>query len=321
MKKFFMIALTAVIGIILAADSAGVREAVTGSISLCLTVIIPSLFAFLALSSLLTALFPQAIFPLSLIGGYPAGAKLLAESNLLQERKEHMLMYCFCGSPAFITAIAPRAGLYIWLSNAIACVIICLLTRHRLPAKPGVCPETCPEACRPGGGDLFIRSISASGAALYKICLMIVAFSVITRILGFIGLSNPLLFAFLEITGVMRLTAPLPLIAALTSLGGICAWLQAAAMFPPNLRPNLRPFLLARIPAAALSAGICFLLTHGMAVETAAEPTAAAVTVHVLPFASGSPIASLCLLAMSGILLAQNPAPAKSVKSIRPIRS
>jgi hypothetical protein len=301
MKKFTVVLILALcvgLGVVFVFDSRGISVAVFESIQLCLNTVIPSLFAFLALSTFLMSSGiikgEVAIFILSMLGGYPVGAKLIADSSLTKERKQHMLMYCFCGSPVFLIALIPHnnLGLYIWLSNVSACVIFAILSNassltyskaksHKSEIKIN--------------SRIFIASVTSAGTTLYKVCIMIVAFGVITRLLELMGLTSSILYSLVEITNVMTVQENPAIIATLTSIGGVCIIFQVYAICGGKL--SLRRFLYARIPIAALSSGICFLLTKGLATEAIAEEHRIEAT------SGGSMVASICLLIMTLILL------------------
>ena len=120
-----------IIGILLVADSAGTAETIKRCIYICLDSLIPSLFCFMAFSSLLIKsgigeiMFTPlwyimkfvlhldrkmfGIFMLSQIGGYPIGVKLLSEftdgSKECDKRCNTALCYCYNSGPAFVIGI------------------------------------------------------------------------------------------------------------------------------------------------------------------------------------------------------------------------
>jgi len=321
-KTIIIIIISIGLGVVFIIDSGGIRQAVSESVQLCLNTIIPSLFAFLALSSFImsTGLIrgQTAVFLLSVTGGYPVGIKLLTEfsesADSAQKRKqaENMMMYCFCGSPAYIAAITDF-GIYVWLSNVIACLIFAVIVNiftvfFRNKPEKSADIYTCSDSRRMNlTSRSFIESVVSAGTALYKICLMIVMFSVIIRVLEFTGIisqKNNVLSAFLEVTNTINLSAEPAVIAALTSFGGLCVIFQIIAI--NGGRINLRKFLLARIPVAALSAGICQIMmvitAKNTATETLAEQAIQPVQPRILISAAGNPIASVCLLIMTLIL-------------------
>jgi hypothetical protein len=323
MKKAVMILLCIALGVILVADSAGIFAAVSQMISLCLNTVIPSLFAFLVLSTFAVSsgLIRNgfAIFVLSLVGGYPVGAKLLSDSGSGGDSRKaaHLLMYCYCASPALLLAIVGQLGLYIWISNALACVIFAIAANVVKAAKAAKRDFAAPPAIPPSRRDspeppttfgaALIHSVISAGSALYRVCMVMLVFAAGLRVLEFVGVMRLLgdyadiARALAEITNVAQLSgsAPAPLIAALTSLGGMCVLFQTAAIV--RGRFGLSKFLLARIPIAALSAGICALICALIPTRIAVEAMTGR---HTVTTASGSPLASVCLLIMVLLLAA-----------------
>jgi hypothetical protein len=287
MKKIGIVLLCAAFFVLLTVDSAGIAAAVRESVMLCLDTVIPSLFAFLVLSTLIMSsgiLRGQLpIFLMSLAGGYPVGAKLLSESNFPDKQKSHMMMYCYCASPVFLMALH-SLGIWIWLSNALACTVFAVIFGIGKSEKPQNKPAIRID---------LVNSVTSAGITLYKICAMIVAFGIIVRAFEFIGITNGYIRSGLEITNIITLQTHPAIIAALTSAGGACVLFQIRAVAGGI---SLRRFLLARIPIAALSAGICHLLTQSITVEAIAKPR--------VFFTSGNSVAaSACLLVMTLMLL------------------
>ena len=293
MKRKIVIAIAcAALAVIFVVDSAGISRAVFESITLCLNTVIPSLFAFLVLatfamsSGLIRG--EKSILLLSIVGGYPVGAKLLADRGFSQKKAAHMMMYCYCGSPVFLIALHPL-GFYIWLSNAIACVVFAVFAarnNHTALQNNGAANTPHPT---------FVDSVTSAGKTMLQICAMVISFGVIIRVTEFLGVTSGVIFATLEITNIMSLQVNPALIAALTSIGGICIIFQIRAIVGGKF--PLRKFLLARLPIAGLSSGICYLMTRSMAVETIARDHV------VLVSAGGSVVASACLVVMTLLLL------------------
>ncbi|MCL2037142.1 MAG: hypothetical protein FWG83_07165 [Oscillospiraceae bacterium] len=313
MKQFAFTALCVILGVIFVSDSQGISVSVAESIRLCLVTVIPSLFAFLALSTFVMSSGlikgETSLFLLSMLGGYPVGAKLLSdkvkENPDYKIRAENMLMYCFNGSPVFLMALS-NIGIYIWLSNVLACTIFAAIANSGKSAKPRRQNHKHKSAVAITGDNLtssIINAVTSSGTALYKICIMVVFFGIISRTLRFLPQS---IHSFLEITNIMELQANPALISALTSMGGICIIFQVSAICG-GTKINLKKFLLARIPIAALSSGIFALLARifeiggETAIQTLANPNRIEIT------SGGSIPASICLLIMTLILLRKSP--------------
>ncbi|MCM1487088.1 MAG: hypothetical protein NC203_01860 [Firmicutes bacterium] len=222
-----------IICFLLIADSGGAAEAAKRSITVCLSVIIPSLFAFMVFSQVIIKcgiadllFYPLykisfwfkgsrrefSIFMLSLIGGYPVGIKLLKEyiayNKNYSEIAAKMLCYCYCGSPSFIIQIAGitvlgsfKAGLLVYLSNAAACFSACIIIN--LFEKTGVNFKEG-RAAAPLKLKMtdFTESIGDSVRALGIICGTILAFNIFLELIRFIGFNS-----LLENTGIEKIIA------------------------------------------------------------------------------------------------------------------
>ena len=196
---------------IFAADTVG--GAVYAALQRCLTAVIPSLFAMIAISGLLirsgtvTAagrLVHRAgrlllgmdgdillIFLFSNIAGYPVGARMLLscyEAGRLTRREAELLAgVCFGAGPAFIYGCiagqlyrSARVGILISLSTAIgslvcAGVLSLYLRRHGhgAPPRTGVALRA----------EMLPECISSAGRAMTEICAAILGFAVISAIL------------------------------------------------------------------------------------------------------------------------------------------
>lgn len=195
------------------------------SIGRCLNIIIPSLFAFMALSSiiiksklylyitkpfyLLTKYIlriPNLLFFVFLLGnvsGYPVGAKLLVElkNNNIIDKKTAEIISCFCysGGPAFFTGTiglavykSNRVGILIFLSSLLSNFILCCI----------MCRLFKPECKQFRHGyklsvDTITDSIVSTGKTLFIICTSIIFFSAVMSLLDVQGL-----FVFLKNTGL-----------------------------------------------------------------------------------------------------------------------
>lgn len=214
----------ALICVILIFDAENIIEASKRSVFVCLSSIIPSLFAFMVFSQLIISsgiadvLFTPlykissfwfkgdrrlfSIFMLSLIGGYPVGVKLLKEyiayNKNYNEIVENMLCFCYCGSPAFIIQIAGLAvfgssavGAVIYLSNVTACIIgAVLINIFSSKSKKIIKCENIKPAKSKVSLQSVIYCISSSVKALGIICGAIIAFNILIEIIDFCGLMN-----------------------------------------------------------------------------------------------------------------------------------
>jgi len=197
----------------------------------CLTVIIPSLYGFMALSGFLirtnfyiylSAPFSFAsryifrikpelfsVFLISLFAGYPVGAKLLyellEENKITQKEAETMLCFCYAGSPTFIAGLAGiklfsslKAGLLIYFSVILTNLAIAIFSAP-LREKPQKIKSKTEIKL---SAEILINSIESGAKALFQVCFMIVFFSIIIVIFENLGTISFISNILLEFTGV-----------------------------------------------------------------------------------------------------------------------
>ncbi len=322
----------------LVVDGAGVSKAINNSINSCLTIIIPSLFGFMVLSSVIIEsgiysflfkplhmlfgkifnmdLFTFSVFAISLMGGYPIGAKLLAETAADERNRkicENMLCYCYCPSPPFVITVIglcvfgnTQSGLIIYLSNVISCAFAALFI-NKINRHIFFSPNTFQK------NNVILFSINSSSVSLFKMSSVIIFFSVIIEFIRYTGLLelienniNPICsgiaVSLLEISNISALTNAdtsllLPIAAALSSFGGFCILIQTAVLTHGAIK--LKKFLAARLPIALLSAVTAYFISHFFPAG-AAETSSA---VNYVQFSSVKPLASAFLITMCIILL------------------
>ena len=234
-------------------------------VSLCINVILPSLFPFFVVSSLLGRLgFPrlagQRLAPLArrlfrtsgagitalligLTGGYPLGAAYLAE---LEERGEigsdegaRLLGFCNNSGPAFLigaigTGIfgSSGIGLLLYLSHVLAAVLSGLLLRSRTGFDA---PETAPPLSAPPS---FARALSEAVRqavpALLNVCGFVVFFTVFCGFLDATGFLDALAARLALLPGLSEAQAR-SLLLGFWELGGGIGALRGLAPTPGNL--------------------------------------------------------------------------------------
>ena len=198
-------------------DTASVSKAVSESISHCINVVIPSLFAMMIVSALIVRsgaltvmpkwcgrisrlvfgmegnIFP--IFTFSMLAGYPVGTKMLCDEynagRLTKRRAELLSGLCFGAGPAFIFGCishqlynSDNAGKVIFISNISANLILALFMSFIL-RKETLHNDTSRNFCI--SSEMLADSVVSSGRAMADICVMIIAFSVVNAVLSRIG--------------------------------------------------------------------------------------------------------------------------------------
>ena len=265
------------------------------SINVCISAIIPSMFAFMVLTGYIcdSGIYPVifrpvfwimrriikaddrmiSVFLMSMIGGYPVGVKLLKET--IAQNKNYpaikgvcrdSAMFCYCISPTFALIMlgngvfgSTAAGAVIYISDVLSCLITAAAVSRFCRLKTGIKTET-------GSGSL-IGAVNSASRALFVVCTVIVAFNTaldcITAFLGNIGITLPKeLLGALEVSNLLKIQRPgvslIPVVTAISSMGGVCVLLQCAAIVKGEF--PIKRFIIARLPCALLSGFISWVI-------------------------------------------------------------
>lgn len=198
-----------------------VSEYVINAIKNCISVIIPSLFPFMAVSGLIisTGLYHKlgipfslisryvfrikpelfSIFLISSVGGYPIGAKLITELYKNGETDRHtaekMLGYCYMGGPAFFVGVA---GMKIYGSLTAGIVIFAsiftanILTMLFFSATSEIPPQNIKMNKLSFSIDKVTECINSAGKGIAGICSAIIFFASIIAVLDKSGIIDVL---------------------------------------------------------------------------------------------------------------------------------
>ena len=201
---------------IFAADA--VKAGALCGVERCLTTVIPSLYAMMAVSGLLLQsgtvsaagkllhragrlLFGMdgdifVIFLFSNIAGYPVGAKMLLAQyragRLTRRESELLTGLCFGAGPAFVMGCAAglfcspaRAGLLIMLSCLGADLLLAFAASFILRKHGSRAPSAAGVSLR---AEMLADSVSSAGKSMGEICFAVTAFAVISALLGHFGI-------------------------------------------------------------------------------------------------------------------------------------
>lgn len=220
-KNTVVILLTAIAVYYCLAYPKEIGESVKTCTDRCLTIILPSMFIFLCITTFISfsgihkilglpfkiiaekvfrlPVEAFAIFLLSLVSGYPAGVKLTVESRKKNEispqQGKIMSCICCCGGPAFISGTAAaclypdsNASTILFTSIIFANIISAFLCTRALPRifrsqrpKLNITPSA------------FVPAVRSSATAMMQMCIMILAFGgaiCILRLSGCIDLIS-----------------------------------------------------------------------------------------------------------------------------------
>lgn len=296
-KNALLLLLLALFAAALVLFPAEASEAAREGLSLCLRTVLPSLFPFFVLSSLLIAAggadaLSHALEPvmrpmfylsgagasalaLGLAGGYPVGARTVAElyrdGRLSKTEAERLLSFCNNAGPGFILGIcggavlqSVRAGLYLYLVHVASAILTgVMLRRLTLP------DYSAARARRGGKGKnlaiAFPAAVRDSFAAVWSVCGFVVLFAVVLRLVTIALPQRPLLTGFIELTnGVMGLRADrggFVLCAVFLGWGGLSVHAQTLSVLDgTNLSSRL--YFLGKATQAALSAPLALMVSN-----------------------------------------------------------
>lgn len=241
--------------------SSGIRE----GIELCMSVLVPSLFPFMVVSSLIvksgTAIiigkrlerFTKAVFGLpgcmapvillSMIGGYPVGAKGINELVKIGAVSKHQgkqaALFAVCAGPGFLISFVGASilgnmlfGTIILCSQCLSVIITGILSRLFFIGRDNSDnPEVYESSASPPGSAL-IEAVSDGTKSMLMICSFVLIFSSIIGVIDVYTkneIIKSLLLSVLEVsTAVSKLgkTMPVELVAFVVGFGGICVHLQ-----------------------------------------------------------------------------------------------
>ncbi len=273
------------------------REGVTNGLILSVSVVIPSLFTFIVFSTFIVntnffAMLKKAVpsffagifkmskseflsFFISLIGGYPSGAKLLFEmgenGEITKMRAAELLPFFISAGPAFIiTGIglsfynSSVIGFILFSSHTIASLILPILMLKKGESKRHHTIKSSSAV------DRFVSSVSSCSSAVITMTGFIIFFGAILNtahhLLNLNTESYALISLFLEITsGASFVSQNLPLNLALISISAGLSFSSASILMQAkflcgNLKICLAKLIIVRLLHAVISSSICYLL-------------------------------------------------------------
>lgn len=199
-------------------------ESMRDGLRLCGNVIVPSLFPFFVLSSLVVELGMSrylgkllepvmaplfrvngncaAALALGFVGGYPVGARtaiqIYERGQCSRTEAERMLAFCNNSGPAFILGAVGAgvfgsglAGLLLYLVHLAASLVIGILFRfYKSHEKPQTRKSQGPQFQAASFPSAFTSSITGALQSTINICAFILFFTVFLRILAHAGILN-----------------------------------------------------------------------------------------------------------------------------------
>lgn len=200
-------------------------EAMRDGMRLCGNVILPSLFPFFVLSSLIVELGMSrylgkllepvmvplfrvngacaAALALGFVGGYPVGARtaiqLYENGQCSRTEAERLLAFCNNSGPAFILGVvgagvfgSGTVGLLLYLAHLLASLAVGILFRFYKPDDIPASRHRPPQFQATSFPKAFTRSVTGAMASTLNICAFILFFTVFLHILAQTGVLTAL---------------------------------------------------------------------------------------------------------------------------------
>lgn len=284
------------VGALLLCRPADAAEAVRNGLQLCVGTVIPSLFPFFVVVSLLLQLgladglqglcapvmrplFHMrgiCVLPLlaGLLGGYPSGAKTAAElyrqGQISRQEAELLLGFCDNCGPAFLLGYAgagvlgcQRAGIWLFgIHIAAALLAGMILCRAQKDRGPGLLRSNLP--VKPVGlPQALTGSVSGAAASMLNICAFVVLFRVLAALMP-ARIPGVLLGALEMVTGMASLEpgrTGFIAAAVIAGWGGLSVHCQAMSVAEGlSFRWHWAGKALQSVISAALAAGVWSLI-------------------------------------------------------------
>lgn len=255
--------------------SLDIKEALQQTIITCGKSIIPSLFPICCIcmiivnSGFISTMPNKLILPftflISMVAGYPVGAKMLntmVEKNIIKkEDAEKVLPSMICPGPAFAISIvgiqifsSEKLGIIIYLSLLICnTILFAILGGTKIKCKSENKLENPFKA--------FINSAKSASESIIMICAYIIFFSTISTVIkNLIGSKASTIFLyFFEITGGVYSSKNIYLTCTILAFGGLCVMCQVVSV-SSAINPSIKKITFFRLISSIISLIIMKLL-------------------------------------------------------------
>ena len=210
------------------------------------------------------------IFVLSMLGGYPVGAKLInelyKEEKINKKTANILLLYCVNAGPSFVILVVGgsinsfKIGKLLLISHLFSSLIIAVLSGFVL--RKHNCSYTIKKRSNKSFSSVFIESVAQASESVLNVCSFVIVFSVINSYLEYFLYDVPILkyiSYFTEITSTVIHEKNIYFISFILGFSGISIWCQIISL-TKNFKLNIPVFLLGRLLHATLSVIITICL-------------------------------------------------------------
>ncbi len=269
-------------------------QGISDGIDLSLGTLIPTLYPFMVLSTLIIELCIFDRIPdflgrlssflfalegkclgtiiLSMIGGLPLGCKMTSEmyekGEISRSQGRRMLLFCYCCGPAFAVSSvglymmgSKKAGVIIYASIILSSLTVGILSRF-FEEEDNFYVKSKSNDTDGNFSSCFVRSVSKGSTAMLSVCSWVILFSSVGRLIEILPINRSVSFflgCILEVTNGAYTASgklPLPIIAGIIGFGGLCGHCQVMP-YVIKLRLKYKFFFTSRIICGALSVIYC----------------------------------------------------------------
>lgn len=280
------------------AEAGEIRRWAGEALALCGRSVVPSLFPFLVLSTLLVSLgFGELAAPylaglmtplfrlpgcasaavlLGLAGGYPVGAqtaaRLYREGSLTRGEAMRLLAFCNNSNPVFLISVlgagvfgSVRTGVWLWLIHILSALLAGLAFRG---CGEGGTPQSVtrepPFQRRTSFAAALVEAVREGASSMVTVCAFVIFFYVLASPLASLGgRLGPLLVGLTELFSLTPLLPAdgfgLVLAAGCAGWGGLSVLCQTAAVLE-GTGLGLGTCVMGKALQGVLSAGLAFVL-------------------------------------------------------------
>ncbi len=277
---FFTLSFVLLLMIILVMYPQKMASGIANGLLICGNVLIPSLFPFTVLSVFLLEcgilekhiksplMFCVFIYILSVVGGYPIGAKIIASAHnkgmISHNDAERLVFVCINAGPAFIITVcgetifgSAKLGILLFLAHILGSLTLFMFNAKKF-AKMNF---SAIYQIQPSFSEAFVSSVATASSSLINICSYVVLFSGIIKFI-----NNKIISGFLEISNGILNINNFYLVSFLLGFSGFCIILQVISIGKKIIKNPLK-LVLYRVLHGSLSVAILKLLLFIFPIE------------------------------------------------------
>ena len=220
------------------------------------------------------------VFLMSMLGGYPVGARLINEmynnKSINNRTADIMLTYCVNAGPAFVVSVvgavfhSNKIGVLLLISHIIASIIMSLLCANNLRKNDNLNMTPLPKIKT--FSENFVESVADASSTIISICSFVILFSSINAYIDYFFKNVTIIkyiSYFTEVTSAVTKTRNIYFISFLLGFSGISIWCQIFAI-SSNRKINFIRFSAGRVLHGIISTIITSIIITAFDIKLSA---------------------------------------------------